>query len=206
MAFRDPHAILLNRSNILVVTGVSVALLCLSYVLGVQVGKQSAALQQPAAKGSGENLTALPAPILDQLKSFDGNDAVDAVIPPKPAPKPEPKSEGKSTATPDVKTTPNANAKPIAQAVLTAPIAATPSPGPVVKPAKWTLQLVSTPDKAEADRVSAKAKTAGYASQVMKDGLYYKVRWNHAATKPDVDAAAMKMKAAGFKPFAVPVE
>ena len=61
MGFRDPHAILLNRSSILVVTSVGVALLTLSYVLGVQVGKQSAALQRPTSKGSGEDLKALPA-------------------------------------------------------------------------------------------------------------------------------------------------
>ncbi|MDE3244717.1 MAG: SPOR domain-containing protein, partial [Acidobacteriota bacterium] len=52
----------------------------------------------------------------------------------------------------------------------------------------------------------AKAKAAGFAAQIVKEKGAYKVRWNHAGTKPDVDAAATRMKAAGFKPFAVPVE
>lgn len=184
MGFRDPHAILLNRSSILVVTSVGVALLTLSYVLGVQVGKQSAALQRPASKGSGEELKALPAPILDQLKSFDGGDGgpdnAPATAETRPDAKPEPKSDMKPK---------------------------TPSPASAASPGgKWTLQLLSTPDRAEADRLSAKAKAAGFAAQIVKDRGDFKVRWNHAGTKPDVDAAAIKMKAAGFKPFAVPVE
>ncbi len=187
MGFRDPHAILLNRSSILVVTSVGVGLLTLSYVLGVQVGKQSAALQRPASKGSGEDLKALPSPILDQLKSFDGNEG-DA------PPKPDPKLVGKPETKPESRIEPQAQPKPAVTAV---------APGPI---ARWTLQLVSTPDKAEADRVAGKAKAAGYTAQVVKDGGTYKVRWHHSGAKPEVDAAAMKMKAAGFKPFAVPVE
>ncbi len=192
MGFRDPHAILLNRSSILVVTSVGVALLTLSYVLGVQVGKQSAALQRPASKGSGEDLKALPAPILDQLKSFDGHDGSQEEAPSK--------SDSKKDAKPDAKTEIKPELKPDAKPKSTSATSAAAPSG------KWTLQLLSTPDKAEADRTSAKAKAAGYTAQVVKDHGVYKVRWNHVGTKPDVDAAAIKMKAAGFKPFAVPVE
>ena len=197
MAFRDPHAILLNRSSILVVTSVWVALLTLSYVLGVQVGKQSAALQRPAAKGSGEDLKELPATILDQLKSFDAGQE-------DTPPKPDLKNDSKTGAKTDAKTDAKAETKSELKSESkpeTNPVSATSSPS-----GKWTLQLLSTPDKAEADRTSAKAKAAGYPAQVIKDQGVYKVRWNHAGAKPDVDAAAVKMKAAGFKPFAVPVE
>lgn len=193
MAFRDPHAILLNRSSILVVTSVGVALLTLSYVLGVQVGKQSAALQRPAAKGSGEDLKELPATILDQLKSFDVGQE-------NALPKPDSKNEAKAGAKIDAKAETKSELKPETK-LETKPLSATPAPS-----GKWTLQLLSTPDKAEADLTSAKAKAAGYPAQVIKDQGTYKVRWNHAGAKPDVDAAAIKMKAAGFKPFAVPVE
>jgi len=193
MAFRDPHAILLNRSSILVVTSVGVALLTLSYVLGVQVGKQSAALQRPASKGSGEELKALPAPILDQLKSFDGGQE-DA--PPRSDSKNEAKAGAKTDAKTDAKAEAKSELKP-----ETKPASTTAAPS-----GKWTLQLVSTPDKAEADRTAAKAKAAGYPAQVVKDQGTYKVRWNHAGAKPEADATAIKMKAAGFKPFAVPVE
>ncbi len=185
MGFRDPHAILLNRSSILVVTSVGVALLTLSYVLGVQVGKQSAALQRPASKGSGEDLKALQAPIQEQLKAIDGREE-DA--PAKSESKPDAKAEGNAES--------KAESKP-------KPASTPPAP---TGPGKWTLQLLSTPDKAEADRVSAKAKAAGYAAQVVKEKGAFKVRLNHVGAKPEVDATAAKMKAAGFKPFAVPVE
>ncbi len=189
MGFRDPHAILLNRSSILVVTSVGVALLTLSYVLGVQVGKQSAALLRPTSKGSGEDLKALPSPILDQLKTFDGSQEE---TPPKAAALKDAKAESKPEAKPDAKA--DAKSKPGIPVPAAAPSG------------KWTLQLLSTPDRAEANRISAKAKAAGYAAQIVKESGAYKVRWNHAGAKPDVDAAAVKMKAAGFKPFAVPVE
>ena len=188
MGFRDPHAILLNRSSILVVTSVGVALLTLSYVLGVQVGKQSAALQRPASKGSGADLKALPAPILDQLKSFEGRDGGPEEEPPKSDSKKDAKPETPLELKPETKPKPTSAAQPAAPS------------------GKWTLQLLSTPDKAEADRTSAKAKAAGYPAQIVNDHGTYKVRWNHAGAKPDVDAAAIKMKAAGFKPFAVSVE
>ncbi len=196
MGFRDPHAILLNRSSILVVTSVGVALLTLSYVLGVQVGKQSAALQRPASKGSGEDLKALPAPILDQLKSFDGHDGSQEEAPSKSDSKKDAKAGAKTETKPGLKPETKAETK-------SKPTSATPAPAPS---GKWTLQLLSTPDKAEADRASAKAKAAGYAAHIVKDHGTYKVRWNHAGAKPDMDAAAIKMKAAGFKPFAMPVE
>lgn len=183
MGFRDPHAILLNRSSILVVTSVGVGLLTLSYVLGVQVGKSSAALQRPASKGSGQDLQALRAPILEQLKAIDGREDE---IPAKPDPA--------AGAKPDIKPETQGDAK-----------AASPPPAPTAA-GKWTLQLLSTPDKAEAERVAAKAKAAGFTAQVLKEKGAYKVRWNHAGAKPEVDAAATRLKAAGFKPFAVPVE
>ena len=196
MGFRDPHAILLTRSSILVVTSVGVALLTLSYVLGVQVGKQSAALQRPASKGSGEDLKALQVPILDQLKFFDGRDGSQEEASPKSDSKIDAKAGAKAGAKTETKPELKAETKP-------KPTSAAPASAPS---GKWTLQLLSTPDKAEAERTSAKAKAAGYSAQVVKDHGAYKVRWNHAGAKPDVDAAATKMKAAGFKPFAVPVE
>ena len=197
MAFRDPHAILLNRSSILVVTSVGVALLTLSYVLGVQVGKQSAALQRPASKGSGEDLKALPAPILDQLKSFDGGqDDAPSGSEPKKEVKPDAKTAVRTESKPELKPEAKAESK-------SKPAPATPA---TTASGKWTLQLLSTPDKAEADRTAARAKAAGYPAQVVKGQGTYKVRWNHAGAKPEVDDAAIKMKAVGFKPFAVPVE
>lgn len=187
MGFHDPHAILLNRSSILVVTSVGVALLTLSYVLGVQVGKQSGALQRPTSKGSGEDLKALQAPIQEQLKAIDAREE-------EPPAKPDPNPAVKSDAKPEARVVSKDDSKPMP---------ATPTPAGA---ARWTLQLLSTPDQTEADRAAAKAKAAGYPAQVVKGNGVYKVRWNHTGTKTDVDATATKMKAAGFRPFAVPVE
>ena len=68
---------------------------------------------------------------------------------------------------------------------------------------RWTLQLVSTPDSKEADRVAARAKAAGYATTTVKENGQIKVRLKKAAPRSDADASAAKLKEAGFKPFAV---
>src|SRR5512141_1215782 len=72
MPSRDSQTVILSRQTILLVTAVGVGLLTLCYVLGVQVGKQSAALHQPLAKGSGEELQELPVPLAEQLKTLEG--------------------------------------------------------------------------------------------------------------------------------------
>ena len=126
---------------------------------------------------------ALQAPIQEQLKAIDGRE--------EDAPS---KSDSKPNVKSDTKPEAKADPKPTSPAIVP------------TGSGKWTLQLLSTSDKAEADRTSAKAKAAGYAAQVVKQNGIYKVRWNHAGAKTEVDAAATKMKAAGFRPFAVPVE
>jgi hypothetical protein len=47
--------ITITSQSILWVAGVGVGLLTLAFVLGVQVGKQSAALRRPAQRGVGMN-------------------------------------------------------------------------------------------------------------------------------------------------------
>ena len=47
MPSRDAQTVILSRQTILMVTAVGVGLLTLCYVLGVQVGKQSAAMRRP---------------------------------------------------------------------------------------------------------------------------------------------------------------
>jgi len=71
MPSRDTQTVILSRQTILLVTAVGVGLLTLCYVLGVQVGKQSAALRRPMAKGAGEELEELPATMADQLKALE---------------------------------------------------------------------------------------------------------------------------------------
>ena len=67
MSQRDQISI--QSQSLLWVAGVGVGLLTLAFVLGVQVGKQSAALRRPAQKGVEEELKDLPEPLLDQLKT-----------------------------------------------------------------------------------------------------------------------------------------
>jgi len=234
MALQDSQHIVLSRQAILVVTALGVGMLTLSYVLGVQVGKQSAAMHRPRVKSVDEELQELPEPITTQLKIFEGGDtpapqptppkseapevAVAAPPPaaakpaepaPKAEPKPTPKPAPKAPEKPTSKPAPKEAAKPPIKEAAKAPAKPTPKDAP--KPAqaaketepRWTLQLVSTPDPKEADRVAARAKAAGYATTTVKENGQLKVRLKKAAPRTDADAAASKLKDAGFKPFAV---
>jgi len=180
MPERDSQTIVLSRQSILLVTAVSVGLLTLCYVLGVQVGKQSAALRNAATRGSGEDLQELPASIEEQLKALQSNELVKTEKIEAPAAAPR-SSEPAKPAEP----------KP-----------AEPKPAE----AKWTLQLVSTSDPEEAQRIAAKAKAAGFPSTTVKDKNTYKVRLAKPASKADIDAAEAKLKAKGFKTYPVKVE
>lgn len=183
MSVTNPRdQISIQSQSLLWVAGVGVGLLTLAFVLGVQVGKQSAALRRPMQKGVEEELKELPEPLVDQLKIFEG-DGPDKLVPtqkveattPKEEAKPEPKAEAK----------------------------------PAEKPAEteaWTLQLVATGDAAEAKRTADKAKTAGFATTTLKEKNQFKVRLVKSSDRAAADKTAEKLKKAGFKPFAVKVE
>jgi hypothetical protein len=168
----------IQSQSILWVAGVGVGLLTLAFVLGVQVGKQSAALRRPMQKGVEEDLKDLPEPLLDQLKIFEG-EGPDRLVPAQKvnaaAPKEEPKSE--------------------------APAAEKPA-----EPEAWTLQLLATADAGEAKRTAEKAKAAGFATTTVKEKGQLKVRLTKATDRAAADKTAEKLKKAGFKPFAVKVE
>ncbi len=171
MNSRDQISI--GSQSILWVAGVGVGLLTLAFVMGVQVGKQSAALRRPAVRSGEEDLRDLPEPLVDQLKIFEG-DGPDKLVP-----------------------TPRVDA--------TAP---TPEPKPAATPAaaggdRWTLQLVATPDAAEARRVADRAKAAGFVTTTVKDKGQVKVRLAKSANRATMDKTAEKLKKGGFKPFAV---
>ena len=176
MSHRDQISI--NSQSILWVAGVGVGLLTLAFVLGVQVGKQSAALRRPLQKGMEEELKDLPEPLVDQLKIFEG-DGPDKLVPTQKvdanAPKEEPKPEAKVAEKP-----------PVAES--------------------WTLQLVSTADVAEAKQVADKAKAAGFATTTVKEKGQLKVRLAKSAPRATMDKTAERLKKAGFKPFAMRVE
>ena len=175
MSQRDHLSI--SSQAILWVAGVGVGLVTLAFVLGVQVGKQSAALHRPAQRGVEDELKELPEPLLDQLKIFEGEGPDKLVPTPKQdatAPREEPKPQEA-----------RAEGKPPAET--------------------WTLQLVATPDGAEVKRVVDKAKAAGFATTLVKAKGQTKVRLAKGGTKADMDAAQAKLKKAGFSPFPVKV-
>ena len=68
---------------------------------------------------------------------------------------------------------------------------------------RWTLQLISTPDPAEAQRMAAKAKAAGFPTVTVIDKGLSKVRLAQPGSRESIDATALKLKNRGFKPFAM---
>jgi len=194
MPSRDTQTVILSRQTILLVTAVGVGLLTLCYVLGVQVGKQSAALRHPAARGAGEDLQELPASVASQLAALDSSAPLDTgfqkAVPAKPA---GPASD-----------LPAQPAKSPAPAPAPAPV---PAPAAKADPGiRWTLQLISTPDSQEAQRMAARAKAAGFATVTVSEKGLYKVRLAKPGPRQAIDATALKMKGHGFKPFAMKSE
>ena len=172
--------ITIGSQSILWVAGVGVGLLTLAFVMGVQVGKQSAALRRPAVRSGEDDLRDLPEPLVDQLKVFEG-DGPDKLV---PTPRVDP-------------TAPRPTPKPEATDPAQAPAAA-PGPGD-----RWTLQLVATPDATEARKVAERAKAAGFTTTTVKEKGQVKVRTARPTDRATADRTAEKLKKAGFKPFAV---
>ena len=174
---KERDQISIGSQSILWVAGMAVGLVTLAFVLGVQVGKQSAALRRPVQKSVDEEMKELPEPLVDQLKIFEG-DGPDKLVPAAKVeaapPKEEPKAEAKPEAAPE--------------------------------PETWTLQLVATSDAAEAKRVAAKAKAAGFPTTTLKDKKQLKVRLAATADRAAIDKTAEKLVKAGFKPFPVKLE
>ena len=221
MPSRDSQTVILSRQTILLVTAVSVGLLTLCYVLGVQVGKQSAALRRPAARGAGEDLQELPASITDQLKALEAAGGIPAGLQTPPAP-PGP---AKGTAAPAGPAQPSAAQPPAAPAaaaqapppvevhVPSPPKAAAPekkagpAPDPKSEPAgRWTLQLISTPDQAEAKRMVDRARAAGFQAGIVAEKGLFKVRLTGGGPREAMDSTTQKLKNRGFKPFAIRIE
>jgi len=180
MSSRDQISI--GSQSILWVAGVGVGLLTLVFVLGVQVGKQSAALRRPLVKGVEDELKDLPEPLVDQLKIFEGEGS-DKLVPTQKVEAATSREEAKTEPKPAVKT-----------------------PEKPAEAEAWTLQLIATAEAAEAKRVADKAKDKGFATTTVKEKGQLKVRLTKTADRAATDKTAEKLKKAGFKPFAVKVE
>lgn len=174
-----------TRRHLLWTAGAGAVLLAGAFLLGVQAGKQSVALKRPLPADSAEPLDELPEPLIDQLQIFETAPPADKPVQLPPAPSPQsapPKDEAKDGAKVDAPKAGSSAAE------------------------RWTLQLLSTPDPAEAKKVAAAAKAAGHPATIVKEKGAYKVRLAKATDRAAADATAAKLKKAGFKPFAVKVE
>jgi cell division protein FtsN len=162
-----------TRRHLLWTAGAGAVLLAGVFLLGVQAGKQSVALRRALPADSAEPLDELPEPLIDQLQIFETAPPSDKPVQLPPAP----------AAPPPKGDAPKADAAKAED--------------------RWTLQLVSTPDAAEAKKVAAQAKAAGYPATIAKDKGAYKVRLAKATDRATADATAAKLKKAGIKSFAV---
>ena len=211
MAMPEGPNVLVSRQAVLLATGVGVGLLTLVYVLGVQVGKQSAALHA-GALASGPELKELPAPLTEQLKAFEAEVSQlekTRSEPPK-AEEPKPVDKLEAVAKPEPKKE-AAKLEPKKEVAKTEPKKEAPEPKKeqpkTAEPGeRWTQQLVTTTDAAEAKRIAARAKEAGFETVEVKAGDSIRVRIKGRMAKADADAVGAKLKEKGLKPFAVKVD
>jgi len=161
----------IGSQSILWVGGVGVGLLTLAFVLGVQVGKQSAALRRPVQKGLEENLKDLPEPLVDQLKFFEGDGPdklvatpkVDATAP-KEETKPEAAAESETWTLQLVATADAAEAKRVADKAKAAGFATKTQK----EKGQHKVRLAKGADRATIDKTAEKLKKAGFKPFAMK--------------------------------------
>ncbi len=156
----------LDPRSVTWVAMMAAGLLALAFVLGVQVGKQGAALKGPKAKSLDEELKELPESLTDQLKALEAADAETRPEPPKPEAKPEPKPE----AAPEkwtlqlVATKDAAEAKRVADKAKAAGFGTT----TVKEGGLHKVRLAKPTDKAALDKPAEKLKKAGLKTSPVK--------------------------------------
>ena len=162
----------IGSQSILWVAGVGVGLLTLTFVLGVQVGKQSAALRHPAQRGVEDELKELPEPLLDQLKIFEG-EGPDKLVPtpridataPQEAPKAEAApAEGGIWTLQLVATSDAAEAKRVADKAKAAGFATT----TLKEKGQMKVRLAKPGDRAAMDKAAEKLTKAGFKPFAVK--------------------------------------
>ena len=164
----------IESQSILWVAGVGVGLLTLAFVLGVQVGKQSAALRRPVSRSGEEELRDLPEPLVDQLKVFEG-DGPDKLVPaPRvdpAAPKPEAKPEAAAPAPGEcwtlqlVATSDAAEARKVVERAKAAGYAT----ATLKEKGQVKVRLAKATDRATADKTAEKLRKAGFKPFAVKE-------------------------------------
>jgi hypothetical protein len=200
MASHEPQTITLSRKVVLLITLIGIGVLTVCYVLGVHVGRQSVAFNNIDAEGVGGDLCQLPATIQDQIKTLDdGRDIKDTLE--------TTKSNQQSILV--------NNSKSVSDNKLIVPVKVNtttllkPEPrGTEKKPegaTSWTIQLISTPDAKEAQRMIGRVQAAGFSAVTVNERGVFKVRLSKAGSRETIDAIMAKLKNRGFKPFAVKI-
>jgi hypothetical protein len=172
MIQRDQISI--GSQSILWVAGVGVGLVTLAFVLGVQVGKQGAALRRPAQRGVEDYLKDLPEPLLDQLKIFEGEGPEMLVATPRvdaAAPRVVPKAEaapaeGGTWTLQLVSTSDPTEAKRVADKAKAAGFATT----TLKEKGQVKVRLAKPADRATIDKTAEKLKKAGFKPFAVKVG------------------------------------
>ncbi|MBI3130884.1 MAG: SPOR domain-containing protein [Acidobacteria bacterium] len=156
----------LDPRSVTWVAMMAAGLLALAFVLGVQVGKQGAALRGPKAKSLDEELKELPESLTDQLKALEAADADTRPEPPKADAKPEPKSE----AAPEkwtlqlVATKDAAEAKRVAEKAKSAGFTTI----TLKDGGQHKVRLAKPAEKAAMDKTAEKLKKAGFKAFAVK--------------------------------------
>ncbi|HJV89810.1 MAG TPA: SPOR domain-containing protein [Holophagaceae bacterium] len=158
----------LDPRSVTWVAMMAAGLLALAFVLGVQVGKQGAALKGPKAKSLDEELKELPESLTDQLKALEAADADTRIEPPKAEakvePKPEAKPEPEKWTLQLVATKDAAEAKRVAEKAKAAGFPTT----TVKEGGLYKVRLAKPAEKADLDKPAAKLKKAGLKTSPVK--------------------------------------
>ena len=201
MSSHEPQTITLSRHVILLITLVGVSCLTVCYVLGVHVGRQSAALHRSVVRGIGEDLQKLPATVQDQIRTLD--DSQDTIEPQRIVSQ-SIAAGGTAKVMADNKVIP---AKPAAVVLPKSGLrGGTTSEKKIEDTNLWTTQLISTPDLAEARRMLVKMQAAGFPALIVSEKGLFKVRLAKNGKKELVDAVMSKLRNKGLKPFIVRVD
>lgn len=155
----------LDPRSVTWVAMMAAGLLALAFVLGVQVGKQGAALRGPKAKSLDEELKELPESLTDQLKALEAADAETRPETPKAEAKAEPKPEAPERWTLQlVATKEAAEAKRVAEKAKAAGFTTT----TVKEGGQHKVRLAKPGEKAAMDKAAEKLKKVGFKAFAIK--------------------------------------
>lgn len=155
----------LDPRSVTWVAMMAAGLLALAFVLGVQVGKQGAALRGPKAKSLDEELKELPESLTDQLKALEAADAETRPEPPKAEAKAEPKPDAPERWTLQLVATKDAaEAKRVADKAKAAGFTTT----TLKDGGQHKVRLAKPAEKAAMDKTAEKLKKAGFKAFAVK--------------------------------------